>query len=187
MCFFSLGESSGHTAQKSARNFRGVAWRGDQVEERKRERERSQRKPFDFAMKAGKEGKAVWATCEGCDLLDVVSFKGDENRARPVVKGRFGLALPALFAGGRRGMGLASVANETAQQAAAKRTAELPLAQKISIGNPVTGKKIKTGPMMAPKNAKAEKYKVSSVGYFRVGRMDRNLLVCSLPLVWTTG
>ena len=102
-------------------------------------------------MKGGK-----WGTCRGSDLLGVKAFKDDE---KPLVKGRFALALPALFAG-RRGVGLASVASETAQQAAAKRAAELPLAQKISIGDPVTGKKIKTGPMMAPKNAKAERYKV---------------------------
>jgi hypothetical protein len=122
-------------------------------------------------MKGGK-----WGTCRGCDLLDVKAFKDDE---KPLVQGRFALSLPALLAG-RRGVGLASVASETAQHAAAKRAAELPLAQKISIGDPVTGKKIKTGPMMAPKNAKAEKYKVFQV--MGDGRCMFRALVIGLAL-----
>ena len=98
-----------------------------------------------------------FSTAASCSALGGVE---DGERRAPRVSARFG---PTVLRGGVRG--LASVANEAATRATGSSSApakdNLPLAQKISMGTPVTGKKIRTGPVMASKNAKAERFKVS--------------------------
>ena len=82
---------------------------------------------------------------------------------------------PSLF--------LASVANEAVNKSTAAKAPSaggLPLAQKLSMGTPVTGKKIKTGPVMASKNAKAERFKVFQV--MGDGRCMFRALVIGLAL-----
>ncbi|QDZ19378.1 OTU-like cysteine protease [Chloropicon primus] len=121
-------------------------------------------------------------TCEAPRGLEVE--RGEREWGREMVGTRFAPSLLAKVGVARGKACVASVANEAAQQAstnAARSTPpNLPLAQKISIGTPVTGKKAKTGPVMASRNAKAERFKVFQV--MGDGRCMFRALVIGLAL-----
>ena len=121
-----------------------------------------------------------FSTAASCSALGGVE---DGERRAPRVSARFG---PTVLRGGVRG--LASVANEAATtgSSAAPAKDNLPLAQKISMGIPVTGKKIRTGPVMASKNAKAERFKVSERACVRVCAIGAGLWWDERPKTTTT-
>ncbi len=78
-------------------------------------------------------------------------YEWNARAAAPRVRRRFGL--PSF------GVPLASLSGTPA----ARQQKNLPLAQKISIGTPVVGKPTNTGPVLAPKNAKAEQFRKMAI------------------------
>lgn len=124
----------------------------------------------------GGEGEGEKMRLTTCAATGALEAERGERSAPTRVGSRFAHAVSVFAVASRARLG--SVANEAAKAPAPD--AGLPLAQKISIGTPVTGKKVKTGPVMASRNAKAERFKVFQV--MGDGRCMFRALVIGLAL-----